>query len=367
MNRTLISTACALALCATHATARDTLGITDPTVLQRGFGAEQSFEAGAPDRAWFDKYGTSVPASALSNMQQRWDALKAKYPDSAYFSAKAQCWIDAARAERAVRNQWGFVQEALGEADRLISAMEGGRSPGVDNPPLRTVRQVRPDLWARIQQLQQDPKLPDCLPAQRTLGCTEVILSHAGHEAWSRLFSAAKKRVATAENMLQQAEQELQSCTPPAPPKIISQKIKYQAETLFDFDKSVLKPEGRAKLSELATKIKRINLEVIVATGHTDRIGTDKYNDALSARRAQSVKAYLVNRGIDEKRIYTEAKGKRHPVTTGCNQSLKKQRQALIACLAPDRRVEVEVVGTQTVKEVAPSQPSAQGAASRSP
>ncbi|CCD29284.1 Outer membrane protein, OmpA/MotB family [Candidatus Glomeribacter gigasporarum BEG34] len=354
MKRTLISTACALALCATHATARDTLGITDPTVLQRGFGAEQSFEAGAPDRVWFDKYGTSVPAGSISAMQQRWDALKAKYPDAAYFSAKAQCWIDAARAERAVRNQWGFVQEALGEADRLISAMEGGRSPELSNPPLRTVRQVRPDLWTKIQQLQQDPKMRDCLPAQRTLACTEVVLSHAGHEAWSRLFSAAEKRVATAEQMLQQAEQELQSCTPPAPPPpspITSQKVKYQAETLFDFDKSMLKPEGRAKLDDLAAKIKGIDLEVIVATGHTDRIGTDKYNDGLSARRAQAVKAYLVHRGIDAKRTYTEAKGKRNPVTTGCNQNLKTQRQALIACLAPDRRVEVEVVGTKSASE----------------
>src|SRR5260364_394597 len=55
----------------------------------------------------------------------------------------------------------------------------------------------------------------------------------------------------------------------PPPPKMISQKVKYQAETLFDFDKSVLKPEGRAKLDDLAEKIKGIDLEVIVATGHT--------------------------------------------------------------------------------------------------
>src|SRR5260363_111593 len=76
MKRTLISTACALALCATHATARDPRGITNPTVLQRGFGAEQSFDAGAPDRVWFDKDGTAVPAGSISAMQQRWDALK---------------------------------------------------------------------------------------------------------------------------------------------------------------------------------------------------------------------------------------------------------------------------------------------------
>ena len=139
-----------------------------------------------------------------------------------------------------------------------------------------------------------------------------------------------------------------QAPTPPAPvapvaPVIQSQKITYQADALFDFDKAILKPGGKEKLDDLASKIEGLNLEVVVATGYTDRIGSDKYNDRLSLRRAQAVKAYLVSKGIEANRIYTEGKGKRNPVTTGCNQ---KNRKQLIACLAPDRRVEVEVVGT---------------------
>ncbi|WP_144156945.1 outer membrane protein OmpA [Paraburkholderia sp. BCC1885] len=139
-----------------------------------------------------------------------------------------------------------------------------------------------------------------------------------------------------------------QAPTPPAPapapaPVIQSQKITYQADALFDFDKAILKPAGKEKLDDLASKIGALNLEVVVATGYTDRIGSDKYNDRLSLRRAQAVKAYLVSKGIEANRIYTEGKGKRNPVTTGCNQ---KNRKQLIACLAPDRRVEVEVVGT---------------------
>ena len=130
---------------------------------------------------------------------------------------------------------------------------------------------------------------------------------------------------------------------PPPAPVISSQKITYQADTLFDFDKAILKPGGKEKMDDLASKIGALNLEVVVATGYTDRIGSDKYNDRLSLRRAQAVKAYLVSKGIEANRIYTEGKGKRNPVTTGCNQ---KNRKALIACLAPDRRVEVEVVGT---------------------
>jgi OOP family OmpA-OmpF porin len=132
----------------------------------------------------------------------------------------------------------------------------------------------------------------------------------------------------------------------PAPstgPMVGSQKITFQADALFDFDKAVLKPEGKSKLSDLAAKIKSVNLEVVVATGYTDKIGSDKYNDRLSLRRAQAVKAYLVSQGIEANRIYTEGKGKRNPVVTSCNQ---KNHKALIACLAPNRRVEVEVVGT---------------------
>jgi OOP family OmpA-OmpF porin len=140
-----------------------------------------------------------------------------------------------------------------------------------------------------------------------------------------------------------------QAPTPPAPaapvaPAISSQKVTYQADALFDFDKAILKPAGKQQLDQLASKIQGMNLEVAVATGYTDKIGSDKYNDRLSLRRAQAVKAYLVSKGVPANKIYTEGKGKRNPVKTDCNQ---KNRKALIACLAPNRRVEVEIVGTQ--------------------
>lgn len=135
----------------------------------------------------------------------------------------------------------------------------------------------------------------------------------------------------------------------PVAPAITSQKITYQADTLFDFDKAVLKPAGKQKLDELAAKIQGMNVEVVVATGYTDRIGSDKYNDRLSLRRAQAVKSYLVSKGVPANKVYTEGKGKRNPVTG--NTCKQKNRKQLIACLAPDRRVEVEVVGTQEVQK----------------
>ena len=133
----------------------------------------------------------------------------------------------------------------------------------------------------------------------------------------------------------------------PAPaPKPSADKIKLAADTLFDFDKATLKAEGRAKLDELAVKSKQLKLEVILAVGHTDRIGSDAYNQKLSERRAAAVKTYLVSKGVEANRVYTEGKGKKQPVTgTTCNTV--KNRKALIECLQPDRRVEVEVIGSK--------------------
>ena len=116
-----------------------------------------------------------------------------------------------------------------------------------------------------------------------------------------------------------------------------SSKVTYAADAFFDFDKAVLKPEGKAKLDDLASKVKAINLEVIIAVGHTDSVGSDAYNQKLSIRRAEAVKAYLVSKGIDKSRVYTEGKGEKQPVAD--NKS-KEGR-------AKNRRVEIEVVGTR--------------------
>ncbi|MCD2164189.1 MAG: OmpA family protein [Comamonas sp.] len=124
---------------------------------------------------------------------------------------------------------------------------------------------------------------------------------------------------------------------PVAPPVAQTQKVTYAADAFFDFDKSVLKPEGRAKLDDVASKVKNINLEVIIAVGHTDSIGSDAYNQKLSVRRAEAVKAYLVSKGIDKSRVYTEGKGEKQPVADN----------KTAAGRAKNRRVEIEVVGTQ--------------------
>ena len=140
-------------------------------------------------------------------------------------------------------------------------------------------------------------------------------------------------------------------CTTPvaaaAPaPKPSADKIKLAADALFDFDKAVLKPEGKTKLNELAAQAKALKLEVILAVGHTDRIGSATYNQRLSERRAAAVKTYLVSQGVDANRVYTEGKGETQPVT-GNKCDNVRGRAAHISFLQPDRRVEVEVIGSK--------------------
>ncbi|MEW6164961.1 MAG: outer membrane protein OmpA [Pseudomonadota bacterium] len=135
---------------------------------------------------------------------------------------------------------------------------------------------------------------------------------------------------------------------PAAAPKPAAKKVTMAADALFDFDKAVLRAEGKAKLDQLTSDIQGIKLEVIIAVGHADRIGSDKYNQKLSERRAAAVKDYLVGKGIEANRIYSEGKGEKQPVTGDkCGKSVKKSKK-LIECLQPDRRVEIEVIGTKS-------------------
>ena len=126
----------------------------------------------------------------------------------------------------------------------------------------------------------------------------------------------------------------------PVPPAVAASKVTFAADAFFDFDKYVLKPEGRAKLDDLVSKIKDVNLEVIIAVGHTDWIGTVAYNQKLSVRRAEAVKAYLVSKGIEKNRVYTEGTGKSQPIAD--NRTAEGR--------AKNRRVEIEVVGTRPNK-----------------
>ncbi|NHZ40763.1 OmpA family protein [Massilia aquatica] len=127
----------------------------------------------------------------------------------------------------------------------------------------------------------------------------------------------------------------------PAAPVAVSEKVSFAAEALFDFDKSVVKPEGKAALDDLLNKLQGMNTEVMVTVGHTDSVGSDAYNQKLSLRRAEAVKAYIVSKGVDTSRVYTEGKGESQPVAD--NKTAEGR--------AKNRRVTVEVVGTRSVNK----------------
>lgn len=132
----------------------------------------------------------------------------------------------------------------------------------------------------------------------------------------------------------------------PVAPVITTEKITLAADALFDFDKAILKSEGKAKLDDLYAKLQDVKYEVITATGHTDSVGSAAYNQKLSMRRAQAVKAYLTKKGVESKNIYAEGKGESRPVASNKTSAGR----------AKNRRVEIEVVGTRTVQDMPPTQ-----------
>jgi len=124
---------------------------------------------------------------------------------------------------------------------------------------------------------------------------------------------------------------------PTPKPKPVAEKVTFAADVFFDFDKSVIKPDGKSKLDDLSSKMRGINLEVVIAIGHADATGPDAYNQKLSVRRAEAVKAYLVSKGTEANRVYTEGKGEKQPVASN---KTKEGR-------AKNRRTEIEVIGTR--------------------
>lgn len=133
---------------------------------------------------------------------------------------------------------------------------------------------------------------------------------------------------------------------PPPPPRPM--RMTLSADTLFDFDKAGIKPAGKQALDKFAADLRGTSFDIITVTGHTDRLGSDLYNMNLSTRRAEAVKIYLVEpAGIPPNKITTRGAGESQPVTKPGECKGQTPGKALIACLQPDRRVEVEVSATK--------------------
>ncbi len=128
-----------------------------------------------------------------------------------------------------------------------------------------------------------------------------------------------------------------QGCgAPAAAPEVTANKVTFNADTFFDFDRATLKPEGRNILDQVAAQVQQLNLESLIAVGHTDSVGSDAYNQRLSERRAAAVKNYLVSKGVPADQIIASGRGESQPVASNATRDGR----------AKNRRVEIEIVGT---------------------
>jgi outer membrane protein OmpA-like peptidoglycan-associated protein len=347
MKFPLTTLVCALALtgCADHA-ARERLGIEDASVLESGIGARQNEAAGAANPQWINTYSSIKNSRAtLASLQARLDQAPGEKTE--YFHAKAQCWIDAARQARDAHDDWGFVEEAIGQAAMITMGLESGTPLSAVNPALRTVSTVRPDLWNIVNAIKADSAVVHCPQAQPPLACAEVELMHAGHDAWTRSFANAEKRLPEVRENLRKAGETALQCKQSQRPASAStpmpQKITLRADSLFRFngaDASAILPGGKLRLNAVAVDLKNVPVtRQLKIAGYTDRLGGDAYNLRLSLSRARTIEQYLRTRGVTLP-ISVEGQGSANQ-RVECRQT---RRDALVRCLAPNRRVEMELV-----------------------
>jgi OmpA-OmpF porin, OOP family len=284
-----------------------------------------------------------------------------------YAHAKAQCWLDTAKTQYHENDRTGYIEQAMEQAIGLIRALEADKAaqPGKDTPLIAGSTRLREDLWARLGKVRTDGGFA-C--AAQTLACAEVRLVRAGHADVQTGWRQASPHIAMAEDATRQAEREAANCpkpqitaatavagqplntnsqlTPPVSSTPVDRFV-LLSDSMFRFDKSDLAsmlPAGKARIASVAKQLKQYSrIERIVINGHTDRIGTTAYNLALSKSRADTVEGYLKSLGVNAGSVSTSGKGESEAVTVGCSDA--KSRSELIACLQPDRRVEIEVYG----------------------
>jgi len=152
-------------------------------------------------------------------------------------------------------------------------------------------------------------------------------------------------------------------------PRPVLEKVTLSSDVLFEFGKAQLRPEGKQKLDELAGRIGDANVDEIVAIGHADRIASENYNQKLSEERANAVKVYLADKGVKPELVKAEGKGESEPVTGDSCAKMGPERannKKLVSCLQPDRRVEIEVIGTRETSATGSSGNSGAGSSNGS-
>jgi OOP family OmpA-OmpF porin len=200
------------------------------------------------------------------------------------------------------------------------------------------------------------------VPGYVTFGPNNAVVNAAG-QCWKTSEWTPDKAVAPCDPVPQAAaaaapvamttpaEPAPVAAAPLAPPPVI-EKVAINTDVLFEFDSATLLPGGMKKLDEVANNAQGADVDKVVIVGHADRIGSEQYNQQLSEKRAEAVKTYLAQKGADEQRIESEGRGKAEPVTGNeCDKlgAPRKKNAKLVACLQPDRRVDIELLGSREV------------------
>jgi OmpA-OmpF porin, OOP family len=297
-------------------------------------------------------------------------------PQNNYSLSKAQCWLDTAKTQYHENDRTGYIEESLSESQKIIGMLEADKNAraGFETPLVARSSRLRDDLWLELGKHKNNQATLAC--NARTVACAEVRLVRAGHADEQTGWRAATPHVMMVEDAIRRAGVEAAACAPapvvaavapklvvvppapivaPAPPpapapivrEVTKETFVLLGDTLFKFDKSgrdEMLPGGKERLAAVANRLKSYqSIATLSIVGHTDRLGSEDYNDALSQRRATTALDYLSSLGVKATKSEALGKGEREPVTTDCGEKLP--RAQLIACLQPDRRVSIEVTG----------------------
>lgn len=305
-----------------------------------------------PDNRMTDQ-AIKADLATYTHTQGRVAALNGKgIPVADYNLSKAQCWLDVSLHEYTRNDRSPFPQEALGQADSILTALETKHAPHPETPLINNADRLREDLWQQTANL-KSAKGFSCY-AQK-VACAEVELVHAGNEHKQQGWRHAKPYIQIAEDLISAAVATGENCLPATtavtvaavPPVKLVERLDIAADALFAFNKADtedLLPEGKSKLDALAAKLHDAysEIEKITLVGYTDRLGSAQYNQRLSERRAQTVKAYLQTKGITSL-IDASGRGAADQIAQ-CGSATKLSKK-LIDCLKVNRRVIIEVSG----------------------
>ena len=257
-----------------------------------------------------------------------------------YHLSKAQCWLDVSFHEYSRNDRSAFPQAALGESARLIGLMEKGASPlPTDTPLVNDAARVREDLWRRLGAIHGTPGFT-C--AQQAVACGEVELVHAGNEFNQQQWRHAKPYIQIAEDLVADAEALARTCgTGGAVPN--AQSMDLTANILFEFDRdgrSDIRSYSLQSLDRALARIREEGLRIdsVELEGHADRLQGRgaQYNVELSKRRAETVRALLIERGVPVDVIRYTYKGDTEQAQ---DCATVRHPEALRECLLPNRRV----------------------------